>query len=177
MEGFQAKTAMSDERFFNPVPKPEKKSKKAKAGEEAKPTANPTRAEINNSNRNYGKSAERAVAKRTGGERTPGSGAIKNSVKQLEGDVRVRDSNNKRDAFVIECKTCSTLTPQGDHTFTLKRSVLDQMVDEADLSGAIGLVYLKWKGEKFDDDYVIFKAAHFYRFLEWAKVGATQEKT
>lgn len=162
---------MTNEKFFAPVPKPEKKPKKSSPG------ADKTRAEINNNNRNYGKSAERAVAKKTGGERTPGSGAIKNSVKQLEGDVRVRDAEGKRDVLVIECKTCATLTPQGDHTFTLKRSVLDQMVKEADIGGAVGLLYLKWKGAQFDDDYVIFKASHFYRFIEWAKAGATQERS
>ena len=158
--------------YFNPVPKPESTKKKSKAN----PKADRSRAEINNANRQYGKRAEREVAKRTGGERTPGSGAIKNSNKQLEGDVRVRDAKNKRDAFVIECKTCATLTPAGDHSFTLKKSVLDQMVKEADMGGAVGLLYLKWKGAQFEDDYVIFKASHFYRFLDWAKVGASEER-
>lgn len=178
---------MSDRSRHQPVPKPESTKKTKKKG--GKAIAAPTktvntalveerkrsRADINNTNRQRGKTLEREVAKRTGGERTPGSGAIKNSVKNLEGDVRVRDADNRRDALVIECKSCSTLSPDGDHTFTLKRNVLEQATKEADLIGAIGLVYLHWVGANYNDDYVIFKAEHFYRWLDLARTGAAME--
>ena len=127
------------------------------------------------SGRDFGKRVEREVARRTGGERMPMSGAIKTSVRGLEGDVRVRDSTGQRDVFVIECKGAGQITPRGERTYVLKKSVLDQMVAEAERSGAIGLVYLHWKGNDFSDDYVIFRSEHFFRFLEAAKRGWREE--
>lgn len=165
---------------FLPDPKGEPKKKKSggsKAPSKAiQPRTNtPDRTEQNRLNRNFGKATERAVAKRTGGHRTPGSGAIKGSVHQLEGDVQVRDADERRTILVIECKGCGTLTPRGEHSFTLPKKVLDQMVGEAEAQGAIGCVYLHWKGEKFEDDYVIFKSEHFFRLMELARLGASME--
>lgn len=135
-----------------------------------------TRTEINNTNRKYGRSVEQQVAKLTGGERTPGSGAIKNSVKNLEGDVRIQIPDTNRDFVVIECKATSTITPSGDRSYTLKKSVLDQMMREAEISSnTVGLVFLKWKNLPYTDDFVIFSSRHFFRFLEWAKEGARLE--
>lgn len=136
------------------------------------PAPDKTRTEINNRNRNFGKAIEREVAKRTGGERTPGSGAIKNSVKNLEGDVRIRDAENKRDIIVVECKGSSGLTTKGEKTFTLKKTVLDQMVKEAELTGCIGAVYLHFLQNEYTEDYCIIKSRHFYDLVNLARVGA-----
>lgn len=162
-------------RPIRPDPKPEggKKKPKSSSAKSATKPAEKARAEINNRNRNFGKSIEREVAKRTGGERTPGSGAIKNSVKNLEGDVRVRDADNRRDIIVIECKGSSGLTPSGDKSFTLKKSVLEQMVNEAEIVGAIGALFIHWKHEEYDTDFVVIRSDHFYRLVELARKGAT----
>lgn len=132
----------------------------------------PTRTEINAQNRQFGKSVERQIAKIVGGVRTPGSGAIKNSILNLEGDIRVRDAGGKRDLAVLECKGTSGITPKGDKTFTLKKSVLDQAHREADLVKAIGAVWLHWKQGEYMDDYIIMRSSHFTRLLDYAKTGA-----
>src|SRR5690606_32415367 len=133
------------EKWRGPIPKPTStKKKKAKANTGGK-TVNMAlveekRRRINNTNRARGKATEREVAKRMDGIVVPLSGAVKNSVMNLEGDVQIRDLENKDTLFVIECKNSSTLTPKGDRSFTLKRSVVEQAFDEAEIQHAIGIL-------------------------------------
>ncbi len=147
------------------------------------------RAAINNQNRRRGKEYERAVAKLVGGERTPGSGAFKNSNRNLTGDVQVNDALG-RGLCKIECKGVATISPKGAKTFTLKKTVLDQAFQEAKLQGEIGVVWIHFHGEDYLNDYVILtgdedkKEMHgiiparmFVDLLEKAKLGAVvQEK-
>lgn len=168
------------ERPIIAVPKPESSKGKGKSKGPTKTVgtiaADERTKERNERNRNFGKSVEQRVATMTGGARTPMSGAIKNSNWNLTGDVEVKDASG-RDFVKIEVKGTSTITPKGDKTFTLKKSVLDQAVQEADDAGEIGLVYLHWLNAKYEeDDYVIFKTRHFLRLLELAKLGAAMER-
>lgn len=163
------------ERTIRPVPKPVS-TKKAKGGQRAAPKDG-QRAEINNANRKFGRKVEQAVAKMTGGDRTPLSGAAKQSNRNLTGDVEVEDALG-RPMLKIECKGTAGITPSGEKTFTLKKSVLDQMVEEADAASEIGCVWLHWKnGEYGKDDYVIVASRHFLQLLEWAKVGRGVERS
>lgn len=123
----------------------------------------------NNRNRGFGKSVERTVAKLTGGDRVPASGAIKTSAWNLVGDVQVKD-NTKKIIALIECKGTSGITPSGDKTFALKKSVLDQATKEADLVGALGVVYIHWKNANYvEDDYVVMSSRNFLMLLEMVK--------
>ena len=162
------------------TPKGEGRKKKSAAPKEAAkspPNEDSPKESVkdrNNRNRGFGKSVERTVAKLTGGDRVPASGAIKTSAWNLVGDVQVKD-NTKKIIALIECKGTSGITPSGDKTFALKKSVLDQATKEADLVGALGVVYIHWKnGEYAQDDYVIFSAAHFLRFIEDLKAAGTE---
>ena len=130
-----------------------------------------SRKEINDANRALGKQTERAVAKITGGERTPMSGAIKYSNRNLTGDVEVKDVRG-RDFVKIEVKATSAIAPNGDKSFSLKKSVLDQTFREAEDAGEIGACFIHWKNGDYQDDYVVLKSEHFINFLELAKVGS-----
>lgn len=167
------------------VPKPTKTTKsKSKAGKASgKPSKGVdmdavaermrTRKEINDANRALGKSTERQVAKLTGGERTPLSGAVKFSNRNMTGDVEVKDVRG-RDFVKIEVKATSAITPSGDKSFSLKKSVLDQMFREAEDAGEVGACYIHWKNADYtQDDYVVLKSKHFLEFLELAKVGSS----
>jgi hypothetical protein len=163
---------------LTPVPKPEggKKGKSKTPTKTVGTIAADERAAQNNRNRNFGKAVERKVADLTGGHRTPMSGAIKHSNWNLTGDVEVKDASG-RDFLKIECKGTSTITPKGDKTFSLKKSVLDQAVKEAEDVGEIGVLYVHWANANYEhDDYVILKNAHFLRFLELAKIGHAVEQ-
>ena len=158
---------------FTPVPKPEStKKKKSKGGPtktvnmEAVEAKKRTRQEQNNINRNFGKSIERNVAKLTGGERVPASGAIKNSVFNLEGDVRVPTPDNKRVLALIECKGASGITPKGEKVFALKYSVLKQARDEGRLVNALPVVWVHWRENNYPDDFVILPSQEFLQILE-----------
>lgn len=155
---------------FQPVPKPTS-SKKGKGTKTPKKTVDQAAVDDkirqrNNTNRNFGKAVEREVAKRTGGHRVPASGAIKNSVWNLEGDVRIVSDDGKATLVLVECKGSSAITPKGDKTFSLKKSVLDQATREADLVGTLPAVYIHWKGANYDqDDYVVIPSRHFYTIV------------
>lgn len=169
------------ERKIRPVPKPEstKKSKsKTKGITKTVDTAavDEKRKAQNNINRNFGKSVERQVAKIVGGERTPMSGAVKNSNRNLTGDVEVKDALG-RDFMKLEVKGTSNSTPKGDKTFTLKKSVLDQTFYEAEEAHEIGALYIHWKGGSYEqEDYVILESKHFIRLIELAKLGVLVEE-
>ena len=138
----------------------------------------------NNRNRNFGKAVEREVAALVGGERTPGSGAFKHSNRNLTGDVEVRDGLG-RGLAKIECKGVSVITPSGERTFTLKRHVLDQAFQEADIQREIPVVWVHWHQGRYVDDAVIvpadpksgesaaiIPAKWFIELIELAKLGA-----
>jgi len=172
------------EKWRGPIPKPTStKKKKAKANTGGK-TVNMAlveekRRRINNTNRARGKATEREVAKRMDGIVVPLSGAVKNSVMNLEGDVQIRDLENKDTLFVIECKNSSTLTPKGDRSFTLKRSVVEQAFDEAEIQHAIGILRIHWHALKYDDDIAIVKVGGPYgleEIVRLARLGKKYEK-
>jgi len=169
---------------IRPVPKPTS-SKKTKGKKNAKTTktvdtkaVDEKRKRINNRNRARGKATEREVAKRVGGHVVPLSGAVKNSVMNLEGDVRVRDESGKEDIVVIECKNSSTITPTGDRSFTIKKDVVEQMIDEAELSGCIGILRVHWHALKYEEDIGIirFGPRHLEELIRLAKLGKTYER-
>lgn len=160
-----------------PVPKPTSTKKKKRTTSQSTSTtpSSRTRKQVNARNRRAGKAAEKKVAELTGGSRTPMSGAIKNSNWNLTGDVQVKDKAN-RGLMKIEVKTTSTITPAGDKTFTLKKSVLDQAIREADDAKEIGAVFIHWMNGSYEqDDYVILSSEHFLRLLELAKIGSAVE--
>ena len=117
-------------------------------------SANPNRKEINERNRNFGKAVERNVAKLVGGERTPGSGAFKQSNRNLTGDVEVRD-NAGNGLAKIECKGVSVLTPSGEKQFALKKSVLDQTFKEARAVNEIPVLWIHWLDNQYIEDHAV----------------------
>ncbi len=182
---------MSD--YFSPQPKPPPKQKGQKKNKTTRPpvidlkgpldkvaVVEALKAELepkrdvkaqNEMNRNFGKNVERAVAKITGGGRTPGSGAIKNSVLGLEGDVQVFYKDSRELLTLIECKGSSTITPAGDKTFTLKKSVLDQAKKEAEGLRAVAAVWVHWKSANYEtEDYVILPSQAFVQLLDLARM-------
>jgi hypothetical protein len=156
-----------------PTKKDDKKKETAEKSEdddEKEADSQRTRKEINNRNRNFGKSVERRVAELTDGHRVVASGAIKTSIWNLLGDVQVPFDDSHDTLAVIECKGTSGITPKGDKTYTLKKSVLDQMVKEADLMKAVGLVWVHWLSASYEnDDYVVMRSHHFLKLLSLAR--------
>lgn len=159
---------------FRPVPKPEgnKKRKKDKGTTKGvnMEAVDAKRQRQNNINRNFGKSIERNVAKLTGGERVPMSGAIKNSVHNLEGDVQVRSPDGKKVLSLIECKGTSGITPKGEKVFSLQKKFLDQMKKEGRAMHALPVLWLHWREANYtEDDYVIIPSKDFLELLETLK--------
>lgn len=167
-------------REIRPVPKPEGGKKKKQKTSTSKTVdmeavaAREERRRQNNINRNFGKATERAVAKQMGGERTPMSGAIKNSNRNLTGDVEVKDALG-RDFLKIEVKATSLLDPRGDKMFTIKLPVLQQAFREAEEAGEIGCVAFHFKNEPHEKIYYIWEGAHATRLVELAKLGVLVE--
>lgn len=165
---------MPSSRKIRPVPKPEgnKKSKKGKGTTKTvnMDAVNDKRRRQNNINRNFGKSIERNVANLTGGDRVPMSGAIKNSVHNLEGDVQVRAPDGKKVLALIECKGTSGVTPKGDKIFSLQKKFLDQIKKEGRTMRALPVLWLHWRDANYaEDDYVIIPSKDFLELLEAMK--------
>lgn len=170
---------MSSDDNFRPVPKPlgTKKKSKSKGKATDKPNksvdmdaVNEKRKRQNNINRNFGKSIERNVANVTGGVRVPMSGAIKNSVHNLEGDVQVRSPDNKKVLSLIECKGTSGINPKGEKVFNLQKKVLDQMKKEGQTQHALPVLWIHWRDANYtEDDYVIIPSKDFLQLLEGLK--------
>lgn len=139
------------------VPKPEGKKKGGK------------------SPRQQGARVERMVAKHTGGTKTIGSGAFKNTNHNLEGDVEIPDADGKP-LVKLEVKACGVISAKGEKSYALSQKVLEQMVKEADNANEIGALWLHFKGQALENGYLIMQAKHWTRFLELAKLGATMEK-
>lgn len=125
--------------------------------------------------REVGKQAERQVAKKMGGERIPASGAIKTGPFDLTGDVQIKDADG-RPYIKAEVKVCGTIDTQGRKSFRVTWEVVDQMIQEAEKSGQLGILDVHFKGESYDHDLIVMKAAHFRQFLEEAKVGRAAAK-
>lgn len=158
---------------FLPQPKPTSTKKKSSKG--TTKTVNTAVVdekvrERNNRNRTFGKGVERKVADLTGGDRVIASGAIKTSVWNLVGDVQVRDADGKRVVVLIECKGTSGITPKGDKTFILKKSVLDQATAEAKQVGALAAVWIHYKDNQYENDYIAIPANQFVQYVEALKV-------
>lgn len=118
-------------------------------------TAGQSRKEINQRNREFGKSIERNVAKLLEGERTPGSGAFKFSNRNLTGDVEVKDRGG-RDFLKVECKGTSVITPSGKRTYTLQKDVIDQTLSEAVAAGELPMLWIHWESAEYGlEDHVI----------------------
>lgn len=150
------------ERKIRPVPKPEstKKSKAKGTGKTVNTAAvDEKRRQQNNINRNFGKSVEHQVAKLVGGTRVPMSGAVKNSVHNLEGDVSVRTRDGKKVLSLIECKGTAGINPQGEKTFNFKFSIMEQAIKEAALQKALPVLWIHPKGEKYEDDYCVIPSS------------------
>lgn len=164
---------MPHQRKISPVPKPEgtKKSKNKSTTKTVNMDAvDEKRRKQNNINRNFGKSVERNVAKLTGGVRVPMSGAIKNTVHNLEGDVQVRSPDDKKVLALIECKGSSGITPKGEKVFSLKKSVLDQIKKEGQQQHALPVTWIHWKDANYTtDDYVILPSEDFLKLVEVMK--------
>lgn len=167
---------MSSSSNFRPVPKPEGtkkgKGKNTKAASKSvnMDAVNEKRRKQNNINRNFGKAIERNVATLTGGSRVPMSGAIKNSVHNLEGDVQVRSPDGKRVLSLIECKGSSGISPKGDKNFTLQKKFLDQIKNEARAMHALPVLWCHWRDANYtEDDYVIIPSKDFLQLLEGLK--------
>jgi hypothetical protein len=119
-----------------------------------------------------GNRVEKLVARNLGGERTIGSGAFKNTNHNLTGDVEVYD-NEKRPFIKLEVKASGLLTAAGEKSFVMKRSVLDQMVKEADDAHELGALFLHFKGQSVDDGFIVMSNKHFKELVELAKLGRT----
>lgn len=107
----------------------------------------------------------------------PGSGAFKLSNKNLKGDIHVSDADGHNFLYV-ECKGTGRLSPAGEHSFTLKRSVLEQMFRESTDQRQIGAVWIHWKHANYlADDFAILEARHFAELVRLAKLGARIDRT
>lgn len=156
------------------VPKPESTKKKSKTTKTINQDAvNEKRRQQNNANRQFGKYAERKVAKAVGGERTPLSGAAKYSNRNLTGDVEVRDGLG-RDFMKIEVKSSAVVDAQGQKSFTIKLPVLQQAFREAHEAHEIGCVAFTFKGD--GHIYYIFSDEDIHELIEKAKLGALYEQ-
>lgn len=134
------------------------------------------RKRINKGNKKRGSDSERAIAKYLGGRRVPLSGAIKKGPYDLTGDVQVMHLNGARELLKLEVKTTSSVSPKGERSFVLKRSVLDQAEREAEEAGSIGALWIRWSGGALQKDHVVMSAAHFAELVELARLGAELEK-
>lgn len=138
------------ERPIRPVPKPA--STKSKGGK---------------SPRAKGDRAEREIGKLLGEKRTVGSGAFKNTNKNLEGDMDVRDKNGK-EFIKLEIKYTGSLTTTGEKSYTLTEKVCKQMIEEAHAAGELGALVVHFKnGKKF----VLMEVNDWHKLVELARIG------
>lgn len=122
--------------------------------------------------RRSGDRVEKIVARDLGEQRTVGSGAFKQSNKNLTGDIDIHDNEGK--AFVkLEVKYSGTVTTKGEKCYTLTTGVLEQMEKEAHEAGELGALIVQFKRGK---RYAIVSWDDFHRMVELAKLGQTVEK-
>lgn len=119
-----------------------------------------------------GTRVEREVAKKLGEKRTVGSGAFKQSNKNLTGDIDIHDNEGK--PFVkLEVKYTGSVTTKGEKSYTLTTGVLDQMEKEAHEANELGALILQFKGGK---RYAIVSFDDFTKIIELAKLGRTIQR-
>lgn len=98
------------------------------------------------------------------------------SNKNLKGDVHVPDLAGS-DFLYVECKGTGRIDPKGEHSFTLKRSVLEQMFRESNDQRQLGVVWLHWKHANYEaDDYAIIEARDLVELVRLAKIGAVVDR-
>lgn len=117
--------------------------------------------------RRTGDRVERLVAKELGEQRNVGSGAYKNSNKNLTGDLDIRDTKGR--AFIkVEVKYTGQVTTKGEKVYPLTTTVLEQMEKEAHDVGEIGVLTLQFKGGK---KYEIMTHEDFLTLVDLARAG------
>jgi hypothetical protein len=117
--------------------------------------------------RRTGDRVERIIAKELGEKRNVGSGAFKNTNKNLTGDLDIRDAKGR--AFIkLEIKYTGQVTTKGEKVYPLTTKVLEQMEKEAHDAGEIGALTLQFKGGK---KYEIMTHEDFLKLVEWARLG------
>lgn len=131
------------------VPKPEGKKKGGKSPRKA------------------GDRVERIVADTLGEKRTVGSGAFKNTNKNLTGDIEVRDAEGK-EYMKLEVKMTGQINTKGERSYTLTMPVLEQMEKEAHDAHELGALVIYFKGGK---KYVVMPFDDWHILLEDAKRG------
>jgi hypothetical protein len=125
--------------------------------------------------RRSGDRVERMVAKNLGGSRTPGSGAIKDSNRNLTGDVEVPDALG-RFFLKMEVKASGIISAKGEKNYSLSKKVLDQMFNEAEASKELGMLWIHFKGQNIEDGYGIIQGKHLKELIELAKIGHALKK-
>lgn len=114
-----------------------------------------------------GRRVEKIIADKLGEKRTVGSGAFKNTNKNLTGDVEVRDLDG-RDYIKLEVKTTGAVNAKGEKTYSLQEKVLLQMQQEAELAGELGALVIHYKNGQ---SYVLMPFPHWMSMLSDAKLG------
>lgn len=122
--------------------------------------------------RQSGNRVERLVAAHLGGKRIPGSGAIKNSNHNLEGDVMLKDDQD-RPFMKLEIKASGMISAKGEKSYNIKLPELQQMEREASNAHEKGAFVFHFKGEAIDNSWVIMSMAHFKELVDEAKLGRT----
>ena len=117
--------------------------------------------------RRAGDRVERLVAKELGEKRNVGSGAFKQTNKNLTGDLDIRD-NKGREFIKLEIKYTGQVTTKGEKVYPLTTKVLEQMEREAHDAGEIGALTLQFKGGK---RYEILTHQDFLKLVELARIG------
>lgn len=114
-----------------------------------------------------GRRVEKIVATKLGEKPTIGSGAFKQSNKNLTGDVDVRD-NEGRDYIKLEIKATSAVNAAGEKTYSLQEKVLKQMEEEAHANRELGALVIHYKNGK---QYVVMAFQDWSDMLADAKLG------
>jgi hypothetical protein len=122
--------------------------------------------------RKAGSRVEKIVADKLGEQRTVGSGAFKQSNKNLTGDIDVHDHEG-RDFIKLEVKMTGRIDTSGAKSFILTEKVLNQMQEEAEAAKELGALVIHFKGGK---QYVCMPFEHWQQLLELAKLGRSMQK-
>ena len=136
------------------VPKPEPKKKGGKSPRAA------------------GNRVERIVADKLGEKRNVGSGAFKNTNKNLTGDIDVRDTEGK-DFIKLEVKMSGAVNAKGEKSYTLTEPVLLQCEQEAHAQGELAALAIHYKNGK---TWVAMPFVDWEVLVGLAKLGRTTQK-
>jgi hypothetical protein len=125
-----------------------------------------------NSPRKAGDRVERKIADTLGEKRNVGSGAFKQTNKNLTGDIDVRD-NEGRDYVKMEVKMTGQLNTKGEKVYSLQEKVLKQFVAEAHAAKELAALAVHYKN---GDTFVVMPLSDWQRMLEDAKLGRTAQQ-